>query len=386
MGTSGRYVAALCAGLVVASLAACGPDRQPSARPAHSTARADAAPSPTPFTAGPACEVALPGGWRAALAASEVKAPDGARAVLTEAGPDARWVAVQLTEGKHRRAALIPSGDSPRTLLRFADPVEHQLLSADFDGRRAVFAVLEGRSLGSPWTLYVWDADSGKARRLARSTQPGPLPQPVLHQGQVYWAQGLGGGKAAILRATADSSEKPRTLHTGVFDTPFAAGERLVWREGDAKGTRLLALSLTTGRPTALPARLAKLRDIRSAASDGRRWAWVEGEAEPRLRMWQQGMPAPTTAVAAAPSTEGADQVRVGGDLITWRTTEAAYALDLRASSYARVTPQYGYAQARNGTLAIAYSRGDAKSSQARAVVQVARTDRLPRLPGCDGA
>lgn len=376
----------LCAGLVLAGLAGCTPDRQPSARPAHSTARAEVSPSSGPFMSGPACEVTLPGGWRSALAASEVKAPADAHAVLTEAGPDAQWVAVQLTDGPRRRAALIPSGGSPRTLLNFADPVEHQLLSADFDGRRAAFAVLEGRSLSSPWSLYVWDARSGKARRLARSTQPGPLPQPVLHKGRVYWAQGLGGGEAAVLRASGDGSGKPRTLHTGVFDTPFAAGERLVWREGNAEGTRLLALSLDTERPIALPGAIAELRDIRSAASDGRRWAWVDGEAEPRLRMWQQGVPAPTTAVTGAPSTEGADQLRVGGDLITWRTTEAAYALDLRASSYARVTPQYGYAQARSGTLAIAYSRGEAKSAQARAVIQVARADRLRRLPGCDGA
>ncbi|MEV6400142.1 hypothetical protein AB0M39_36060 [Streptomyces sp. NPDC051907] len=387
----------VCAALLVgAALAGCS-----SATPAPPpTASASAAPETRPAPSAPvraACEVPLPDAWRAAFAAGEVRPPAGERAVLTEVGPKARWTVVQLSGDRRRRAALIQDGGAPRTLLAFADPVEHQLLSADFDGRWAAFAVLEGRTLDSPWTLRVWDEHTGRTRVLARSGgRPGPLPQPVVRAGTVFWAQGTGGGKATVYAAPASptpapsspassSGGAPRALHTGVLDAPFPAGDLLAWREADASGTatRLSAVSFATLRPAALPAPLARLRNVRAPVSDGQTWAWVAGEQSPALTVWRAGTAAPSARVSGSPGADGVDQLRISGELIAWRTPEAAYALDLRSSAYARITPQYGYAQASDGALAVAHSRGDAKAAGSRPVVQVVRTDRLPGLPGC---
>ncbi|MFI1941937.1 hypothetical protein ACH44C_33000 [Streptomyces purpureus] len=379
MDTSGRHTLAptgpgpaLAALLLAAALALAGCSsarRPPPPEP----------PAPSTRAVADACEVPLPGSWRAALDAGEVRAPGGTRAVLAEAGPG--WTAVQLTGDGRRSAALLGAGPV-RTLLAFADPVEHQLLGADFDGRHAVFGVLDGRTLDSPWSLYVWDATKGSTRRLARADRPGPLPQPVLRDSTVFWAQGVGGGKATVFAAPA-AGGAPRAVRTGVLEAPFAAGELLVWREAHGGGTRLSAVSLATLEPAALPAPVAALRDVRSVASDGTTWAWVAGEPESRLVVWRPGQAAPSAAVSGVPAVDGVDQVRVTGRLITWRTPETSYALDLGSGAYTRITPRYGYAQARGGALAVAFSEGDAKADGSRAVIQVVRADRLPGLPGC---
>ncbi|MEU6983522.1 hypothetical protein ABZ946_08845 [Streptomyces sp. NPDC046324] len=380
----------LLAGILVAG---CSSTRHSGPEP---TPRESTAPAPRPTALAAACEVKLPAAWRSALAAGELRAPAGERAVLTDTGPG--WTAVQLSGGDRRRAALVAGGGAPRTLLALADPVEHQLLAADFDGRRwAAFAVLEGRTLDSPWSLYVWDAETGSSRRLARADRPGPLPQPVVRDGTVHWAQGAGDGKATVYAASA-SGGAPRALHTGVVDAPFAAGGLLVWRESTGSGTRLAAVSLVDGRPAALPGPLASLRDIRSVVADGGTdggsrtngrsgsgdtWAWVAGEAEPRLMVWRTGDARPTAVVTASPAVDGMDQLRISGRLVTWRTPETSYALDLGSGSYARITPAYGYAQARGGALAVAYSLGNAKTDGSRPVIQVVDAVRLPALPRC---
>ncbi|MFE5630517.1 hypothetical protein [Streptomyces sp. NPDC056543] len=400
MGTSGRSCspvgarAALTLLLTGALLAGCSSTRHDGPEPAPHESSAPA-PRPTALTA--ACEVELPAAWRSALAAGELRAPAGERAMLTDTGPG--WTAVQLSGADRRRAALVAGGGAPRTLLALADPVEHQLLAADFDGRRwAAFAVLEGRTLDSPWSLYVWDAETGSSRRLARADRPGPLPQPVVRDGTVHWAQGVGDGKATVFAAPA-SGGAPRALHTGVVDAPFAVGGLLVWRESAGSGTRLAAVSLGDGRPAELPGPLAALRDVRSVVADGGTnggnggsggsgsgggtWAWVAGEAEPRLMVWREGDARPTAVVTTSPAVDGMDQLRISGRLVTWRTPETSYALDLGAGSYTRITPAYGYAQARGGALAVAYSVGNAKADGSRPVIQVVDAARLPALPRC---
>jgi hypothetical protein len=213
-----------------------------------------------------------------------------------------------------------------------------------------------------------------------------------VRDGSVFWAQGTGKGRATIFTSpirppgSGDRAPAPRALHSGVIDAPFAAGGLLAWREASADGrsTKLSALSFATLRPAGLPGPLAALRDLRSPASDGTTWAWIEDEqdaGEPRLVVWRQGQSSPVARLSGAPAAEGLDQLRISGELITWRTPEAAYALDLRTSAYARITPQYGYAQARAGALAVAYNKDLTKGPGARSVIQVVRADRLPRLP-----
>lgn len=371
--------------LASALLAGCSPGGgAPPSPPVSSPARAA-------VRTGPACEVPLPDTWERAFAAGEYRPPAGQRAVLTDTGPG--WTALQLTGSGGvggRRAVLVTGGGSaPRTLLRFADPVEHQLLAADFDGRRwAAFAVLEGRTLDSPWSLYVWDAVTGTARRLARADRPGPLPRPVVRDGTVVWAQGTGTGRATVFAAPAAAGGgHARAWHTAVLDTPFAAGGLLVWRESADGHTRPVAVALKDGRPAVLPAPIAALRDIRALVSDGTTWAWVEGETAPRLMVWRPGEARPFAAVTASPAVDGMDQLRIAGRLVTWRTPETSYALDPGAApgsgSYARITPPYGYAAASGNALALAYSLGNAKTAGARPVIRVVDAARLPGLPGC---
>ncbi|XIE78111.1 hypothetical protein AB6O49_07750 [Streptomyces sp. SBR177] len=264
-------------------------------------------------------------------------------------------------QGRRRAAGGAGAGrrGAPRTLLRFADPVEHQLLAADHDGRRwAAFAVLEGRTLDSPWSLYVWDAATGRTRRLARADRPGPLPRPVVRDGTVVWAQGTGGGRATVFAAPA-AGGPTRAWRTAVLDTPFAAGGLLVWREAADGHTRPVAVALTDGRPAALPAPIAALRDVRALVSDGTTWAWVAGETAPRLMVWRPGEARPFAAVTASPAVDGMDQLRIAGRLVTWRTPETSYALDLGSRDGPAATPatDTGQGQGRGGSAPGSYAR-----------------------------
>lgn len=420
MGTSGEprpgalrargVAAALGAAVLLAGTPACSSGGGDGSRTASPTTAAPptAAPPTGAAERDLACEVDLPGGWSDALAAGRVPVEDGERAVLAEAGPGAGWSVLQSSGPEQGpgpsagRSVVLREGDEERRVMRLADPVEHQVGSADFDGRWLVFDVVEGRQLESPWTLYAWDATTGRREAVAeaesagggQSAVPGPFVQAVVRSGRLFWAQGTGGGRSAVYARDLDGGER-RTVYEGVVDTPFAAGGLLVWlRQGESSGrpeTRLAAVSMDTLRPADLPGPITALRNVRYVASDGRTWAWAGGDPDrPRLYVWREGWPEPLALVrgggaGAVPEPElgGIDQVQVSGELVTWRTTEAAWALDLRSRSYARVTPRYGYALARDGGLAVAYPEGEAKATETKDVIQLTQTALLPPLPDC---
>ncbi|MEV6107571.1 hypothetical protein AB0M28_23135 [Streptomyces sp. NPDC051940] len=385
-----RHTAAvlLTAALVLTGCTSGGSDGEPPEQRTKSAGSASPGSAAGPPTAAQACAVGLPRAWQQALADGEIEPPDdGTGQTLAEVGPGAAWTVLQSTGDSKRELVLAEGeGDGGRTVVRVLDdPAQHQVDTADFDGRWLAYDLVKGTQLQSPWELWAWDRETGTERLVAQAATgadgqavPGPLISPVIRAGRVFWAQGTGGGKAAVY-ARDVAEEKPRRLYAGVVDTPFAAGGLLVWPQGDAQGrqVRLAAVAMDTLKPAELPGPVAALRDIRSAASDGRTWAWIAGE-QPRLYVWQEGWPEPLALVRDAGAVN-ADQVRVGGDLVTWRTTEAAYALDLRSRTYTRLTPQYGYATARDGALGVSYAdKGTAP------VIQVVPAEDLPPLPrGC---
>ncbi|AUH40905.1 hypothetical protein [Streptomyces sp. CMB-StM0423] len=412
MGTSGearpgalraRGLAAAALGAVVllAGTPACSPGGGDGSRERSREGSPTAAPPTGAPVRDRACEVELPGGWSDALADGRVPVPEGERAVLTEVGPGAGWSVLQSSGAD--RSIVLREGDEERRVMRLADPVEHQVGSADFDGRWLVFDVVKGRQLESPWTLYAWDATSGRRKAVAeaesaadgQSAVPGPFVQAVVRSGRLFWAQGTGGGRSAVYARDLGGGER-RTVYEGVVDTPFAAGGLLVWlRQSESPSgdpeTRLSAVSTDTLRRAELPAPIAALRNVRYLASDGRTWAWAGGEPDrPRLYVWREGWPKPLPLVrggsagaVAEPELGGIDQVQVSGEVVTWRTTEAAWALDLRSRAYTRITPGYGYALARDGGLGVAYPEGEAKAANAKDAIQLTETATLPPLPAC---
>ncbi|MFD9035784.1 hypothetical protein ACFVZW_32270, partial [Streptomyces sp. NPDC059567] len=111
MGTSGNSfspvgaraaLTLLLAGILMAGCSSARPDPEP-------TPRESSAPAPRPTALAAACEVRLPASWSSALAAGELRAPAGERAVLTDTGPG--WTAVQLTAAGQRPG---PPAGGPR--------------------------------------------------------------------------------------------------------------------------------------------------------------------------------------------------------------------------------------------------------------------------------
>ncbi|WP_419997490.1 hypothetical protein [Streptomyces boninensis] len=401
MGTSGKAqaTALLLAGVSLCLAAGCSSggggkkDRAAESSPARTTS---AAPTGPPQRGERACAVKLPAGWRKALGDGEIDpAADGAREVLTAVGPGAAWAVVQSTDAGERTLQFVPESGERRDVAELGDPVEDQVDAADYDGRWLAYDLVRGRQAQSPWELVAWDAQSGKSKVVARADRdgegqavPGPFVQPVVRSGRVFWAQGIGGGKSAVYAEDLGKGGKRTTLYKGVADVPFAAGGVLVWPQAQGKGgtdIHLAAASLDSLKPAELPPPIARLRGVRVAGSDGRTWAWVGGKQGTELRVWRPGWKTPATLVAdASEAVNGMDQVQVSGDLVTWRSTEAAWALDLRSRSYTRVTPQYGYAQARDDAIGVSYAEGEAKSAESTAVNAVVQAGELPALPRCE--
>ncbi|MER5465582.1 hypothetical protein ABT010_33840 [Streptomyces sp. NPDC002668] len=86
------------------------------------------------------------------------------------------------------------------------------------------------------------------------------------------------------------------------------------------------------------------------------------------------------TGSAAA---NGIDRVRIGSELVTSRTPEAARALGLRSAVY---PPHYPAVRLRPGQrqcAGFAHSEGDTKTAGSRSEIRVVRADRLPKPPKC---
>lgn len=391
MGTFGstarKSAIALSAALLLAGISGCSSgDSDPEEK--DTDGKRSAPPTGAP-TATRACAVKLPESWRKALGEGEIEpADEESREVLTEVGPGGAWTVLQSSSAEKREIALLEG--ERQTVAELADPVEHQIGSADYDGQWLAYDIVEGRQLQSPWKLYAWDKASGKSEMIAEAALnrdgtavPGPLIQVAVRSGRLFWAQGTGDGKSSVFAQDLGAGGERETLFEGVADTPFTAGGMLVWLQGDQDGRqpRLAAVSQDTLKAAKLPPVIAKLRDIAGVASDGRTWAWVSGEQERKLMVWRTGWPKPLALVRG--TVGGVEQVQVSGDLVSWRSTEAAFALDLRSRSYTQVTPQYGYTTLRDGALGIAYVDGEAKDPGSQGVIQVARASQLEPLPRC---
>lgn len=239
-------------------------------------------------------------------------------------------------------------------------------MAADYDGRYLVYSLLHSTTTFDDWSLHLWDsAGTAPAREIARSPRggdsvplPGPLNNPLVHQGRVVWVQAQPLGEGTALHAYDISSGRRTTLRDGHPGIPVRMGSWLLWPESDAPGAlvRLRGMDFATGTALRLPAALQDVRGATSLAASDDVLAW----AAPDLRtlwVWRRNQPRPV-AVATEAAGATVQAIHIAGDVVTYDSGSAQWAVDLRSGARTQLTPQFG-AQHTGGTyLKVQYAPG----------------------------
>src|SRR6266571_5512573 len=199
------------------------------------------------------------------------------------------------------------------------------------------------------FTVYAWDSATGRLRRLGHSLRgrggmpwPSPWHAPAVSGNYAAWAQGYGpGGEVEVLLANLATGQIS-VVRRGHTQPPFFDGNLLVWPESDQPGTQttLHALSLSTGRPAALPAVLRAVHGTAFVVTDGTRTAYLNPGLTALYFSPAQDQPAQVVLRLKA-GVDFAD-LEIAPGALAWATTRATYLGSTRTGGYARVTREYG--------------------------------------------
>ncbi len=284
------------------------------------------------------------------------------------ASPDGRVAYVSAwTPGFSGVAALNLASGRLRPIRQFGNPADDQADGAAA-GRWLVWAQTYSLSNLDRFTMYAWNADTGRLLRVGRSlTGPGGTPwpspwhAPAVSGSYAAWAQGYGPGGLVEIRLADLATGTVTTIRRGHVQPPFFDGGLVVWPESDTPGseTTLRAYSLAAGRPAPLPAVLAAVRGTDFVVTDGVRTAYLSPSftqlyyspaQDQAARMMLNLAPgADFTGLALAPGA------------LAWSTTAATYLASTKTGAFAQVTPRFGYATGSDSVVLIS----DAPSEKA---------------------
>jgi hypothetical protein len=253
-----------------------------------------------------------------------------------------------------------------QAIQRFARPATDQ---ADGAAAGAWLVWAETYSLQSldKFTVYAWNAASGRVRRLGQSLNapggspwPSPWHPPAVGDGYAAWAQGSGPGGLVQLRLANLATGRVTVIRTGHVQAPFFDRGLVVWPESGRPGaqTVLHGYDPATGRAAVLPPALAAVHGTDVVATDGARTAYLS----PSLRSLYYS-PAPgqrARVVLRLPAGASFEQLTMGTGWLAWTTTAATYLASLTAGSYARVTPHYGLATGAGDEVLVSDPAGQA--------------------------
>ncbi len=235
-----------------------------------------------------------------------------------------------------------------RQIQRYANPATDQADGAA-DGRWLVWAETYSLASLDRFTMYSWDATTGRTRQLGHSLAgpagtpwPSPWHAPAVSGDYAAWAQGYGPGLVEIRLANLLTG-LVQTIARGHVQPPFFDGGLLVWPESDTPGTQttLRAYSLVSRVRTALPPALAAVRGTDFVVTDGVRTAYLSPEFT-RL-YYSPAQHSPARLVITLPAGADFTDLALAPGSLAWTTTRATYLASTRTGAFVQVTPQYGY-------------------------------------------
>ncbi len=164
-------------------------------------------------------------------------------------------------------------------IKRFSDPVNDQA-AGHFDGRWLVWAEYHSPYDLGDFTVWSWDSRSGRLRQIGAATRspsgrfwPSSWQAPVAHEGYAAWEQGVGLDELGDIHVVELATGRDRVVRRGHLVGPFLIdGPRVIWPESMKRGalTVMRAADARTGKMTALPVALQKLRGAIWPASNGK--------------------------------------------------------------------------------------------------------------------
>ena len=373
------------------STAASGPGASVSAHGSVASSSASSSPVPSYLKLLGGCGVALPASWQQALTAGRLAHGPGESLIVQSVSgrPDA--VAVSRAAPDWSGLELVRLDGSVRRVHAFDDPDSDQILGVASDGRYWVWSQTHSVYNWDDWTLWSFDAVTGRVRQLARSTftangepVPGPFLFPAAQDGQAAWSRGNPDG-TSTLYLTDLATGRSRVAATGHPSTPLFAHHLLVWPESPAPGalSQLRAADPTTLRPVELPAALRQVRGPNWLTADGDRLVWASADYT-QLYTWTWANPTdPPRRLLDVGPAEHIGQPHATGDLIAWAGDHAMFAYDLRSDAVTQLTAEYGGVAVAGTLLAVSEQETTVKSTHPVLSVTLVDTTHLPPLPGC---
>jgi hypothetical protein len=335
------------------------------------------------------CEVPLPDSWQAALDAGMLPREEDEQALVKLIATDGSLLIESKVAGRRNELRWHPGGGSDFKVVHDFGPAnpQWQALGSSFDGRYLAYSVAHSFSTVTGEALYVWDSQASAepqlvARNESGADGPGAVGDPVAYDGFVAWFQVAADDpdQTSLHRYRIDDGSRD-VVSTGDGSAAVRMGPWLLWSEGDRAERTLRAVSFRSGEPGDLPAPLAAIAGLAftDADADADTVAWTDADMH-ELLVWRTDWAEPIVAVRSEDSLQW---VHVAGDLVSWGSTAAQFALDLRSGSYTQITPEFGSQLTGGPYLGVGFAPGR-RPGVPFSDQTVMDTRDLPPLPGCD--
>jgi hypothetical protein len=368
----GPAAAAALLGLTAVGLAAVSLSTAGARRAATADAlRAATQPRPARHTGARAATVALTF-CRAAAAPAlrdrlDRSVPGSGTAELQPLGvtADGRAAYVSAWTSGFTGVGLLTLATGKLTPIRaFRNPTTDQA-DGTADGQWLVWAQTYSLSSLDKFTIYAYNAATGRLRRLGTSIAgphgkpwPSPWHAPAVSGHYAAWAQGYGPGGRVEIRLADLATGTVTTIRTGHTQPPFFDGNLVVWPESDQPNTQttLRAYSPARHRLVPLPQALRAVHGTEFVATDGTRTAYLSPSLTQLYYSPSQNQPA-RLALSLPAGATFADLAMSPGTL-AWTTSQATYLASTKTGAFAQVTPRYGYATGSGSVVLVTDAPG----------------------------
>lgn len=272
----------------------------------------------------------------------------------------------------------------------FPDPANDQADGA-FDGRWLVWSEYHGFTGFDDFTVWAWDARTGKVRQIGAATQapdgqfwPSPWRQPDVRGGFATWVQGSGPEGQTTVHVYDLRTGRDRVVHEGHAQGSFLLhGHLVAWPESPARGaeTRISVASGVTGASVPTPRALRVLSGVSGLATDGRRIAYPN--ASYTSLWWSPSLRGRPRRIVAARGYDHIDNsVQIGGRYIGFGIQPRVVLADTRTRRYLTLTAHGGWTRLDARSLLVLYAMRS-KALDARATIAFVPLRDLPPLPAC---
>ncbi len=360
-----------------------------------------ASPAPEPTPTGPvagvdptreACLVPLPESWQAAFAEGMLPREPGEFSVVRLIAPDGSLFVEYTRQGAHHELRWLPAtGGPPVVVQRFgSSESDAHVFGASFDGRYLAYSLSWSyQPFDGDWSLYVWDSEQGgEPVHLFSDNRGRSQLSLVVHDGTVAWLQltvAADGMSHHLLHLYRVAERRHETVDIGYSSWPARFGSLLLFEvsPGPDASPPLRAVSLETGRPAEVPPALAQAAGGRYRAASDDTVVWIDSTLA-ELWVWRTGWEEPWRAISSW-EHDYLEWVNVAGDIVTWHSPGAQFALDLRSGSYTRITPDDGSTLAGEPYLGVLFDAVPGNVRRPPSDQTVVDTRTLPPLPACPG-